>query len=375
MPMLSGSPPPNLHLPQFTYSDPAGTTHGPPSGLRPVDDESHSQPFAFSTLFQSSKSLSPGLSILHSTRSMHASLGEDNIPSFIGFSWGPTQDSFPDLNLGVSNQPHYPSPPANLDTPRQLQFPFLHLTPNSLLVPPNGAASTPVFHSNPFATPNRPSAMTPYQTLPRASTIRRTATRRAVSDREAMKQLVDCVGMSARKKVLESARKSGILAPFGRSGTLKKELRFLPSPAPAPDHGSSSQSKAAPTIATAVSSSSEDTDSEGPPSPSPRPGSAMSMMSRRSGTPTVTGTFSQRNGLGMTSSNNTMLLNLPSMGHTSSSLNRYTESTGTGSLPSPTFEHSTLDKLEENYDSIMDDILTIEERLGHLSILMDENNG
>jgi hypothetical protein len=44
-------------------------------------------------------------------------------------------------------------------------------------------------------------------------------------------------------------------------------------------------------------------------------------------------------------------------------------------LRSPTFEDTTLDALEEKYDSIMDDILTIEERLDRLSMQMDNEHG
>jgi hypothetical protein len=65
-----------------------------------------------------------------------------------------------------------------------------------------------------------------------------------------MKQLVDCVGMSARKKVLESGRKprvigvwslggkSGIKGEGMRKGSYKKELRFDPlaTPIPRPDY-------------------------------------------------------------------------------------------------------------------------------------------
>ena len=184
-----------------------------------------------------------------------------------------------------------------------------------------------------------------------------------------MKQLVDCVGMSARKKVLESGRKPRILAAMfdvssksgstgGRTGsagtgfksntgTLRKELRFdrFTTPIPGPDYSavnSSSRPRGvagveptqngntdnddhrlagtiddsdiyyysqeynanANTNPARYSPSSDGTsdDSEGghppSPSPSPRPGSAMSMMSmttmlsRRSGTPTISGYFS-----------------------------------------------------------------------------------
>lgn len=60
-----------------------------------------------------------------------------------------------------------------------------------------------------------------------------------------MKQLVDCVGMSARKKVLESGKKPKILknpsslrTASGGYGTLRKELRFVGDPIPMPDYRS-----------------------------------------------------------------------------------------------------------------------------------------
>ena len=62
----------------------------------------------------------------------------------------------------------------------------------------------PIAPSIPYATPVRGAMQTPFHLT---STARRTGPRRPVSDREAMKQLVDCVGMSARKRVLESGRK------------------------------------------------------------------------------------------------------------------------------------------------------------------------
>ena len=168
-----------------------------------------------------------------------------------------------------------------------------------------------------------------------------------------MKQLVDCIGMSARKRVLESGRKPRILnnpAPLrSRPGfrSLRKELRFVGDPIPMPDYRSLSHVSASlsssmsgsnvvpgsnirntsnpldtsnfpdqvrqnhlyptfiPSIDTydggdddALCSSSEPdtelTESEGPPSPSPRPASVLSMslsLPRRSGTPTVTMTL------------------------------------------------------------------------------------
>jgi len=162
-----------------------------------------------------------------------------------------------------------------------------------------------------------------------------------------MKQLVDCVGMSARKKVLESGRKPNILNIFsskvGKKDMTRKELRFdeLARPIPGLDYTNSTSLKErsrsrshSRTNSTSRSlsrmvigqaepsnlrdesndhensfalpdnnadvnaySSAETTDSEGAPpspSPSPRPGSALSTMSmttfsRQSATPTASG--------------------------------------------------------------------------------------
>ncbi|KAF8876926.1 kinase-like domain-containing protein [Infundibulicybe gibba] len=336
--------PTSLHLPQFSYSDPSKGEQASPNG------ESHSQGFAFSALFDSSDaSAGHTLSMLRSTSSHSSSNSnsnsqEDSMSSFIGFSWGPKEDAFPTVapeQIPGENNPHTPRP--------LLKTPSLHLTSD----PSNNFLATPAFR-HPFSTPNRPSCMTPYHTLPRASTIRRTGARRAVSDREAMRQLVDCVGMSARKKVLESGRKPRILTSFSRSGSLKKAVKILPAAIQIPP---SSLLKAPSAPLHPLSSGSEDTDSEGPPSPSPspRPGSAMSIISRRSGTPTITGTFS-RTGTGTLSSGSTVLLNPPPTGRSGSFLGR-----GPSSHPPPT--SPTIDDLEIRHNALMLDIRNIEDRL------------
>ena len=161
----------------------------------------------------------------------------------------------------------------------------------NLLVPTpvvdGGILSTPrPFANNAphnYSTPRRPYALSPYHTLQRTSTIRRSnAPRRSVSDREAMKQLVDCVGMSAKKKVLESGRKPrviGIWSLSGKSG-MRGDGTGKGSYSSNVDHRNNQ-----PRTYTYNYASSEgtNTDSEdrlgGPPSPSPRPRSAMSTMS------------------------------------------------------------------------------------------------
>ncbi|KAF9223096.1 kinase-like protein [Gyrodon lividus] len=275
--------PPGLHVPHFTNTSPAiaASCGVPPESY----DESHSQPFAFSTLFQSSFDTSQGLSILRSTpHTPLGSLSSQTEAAFLGFSWGPPRDAFPLLD-GSTGQRVVDF----LTTPRPL-LP-LQASPHSSHAP----CQVSSVHLNAFATPVRPHNVTLHHTLPRTNTIRRTAMRRAVSDREAMKQLVDCIGMSARKKVLASGRKPRILDSLNksRSNTVKKELRFGPPPIVT---NRTYDSVDFPPVVVASESEGTESGSEGPPSPSPspRPGSAMSMLSRRSATPTTTGSHSTR---------------------------------------------------------------------------------
>ena len=171
--------------------------------------------------------------------------------------------------------------------------------------------------------------MTPFQTLPRTGTVRRTAQKRLVSDREAMKQLVNCVGMSARKKVLESGRKPRVLTSAGRSrSSTLKGLRFdrsvmvlngdsgrisyrmdpTATTTTSESAGAGSFSLMSASIISGTGSSHPNynddilpVDSESSldseimysPSPSPRPSSAMSMVavSRNGGTSTASGSL------------------------------------------------------------------------------------
>ena len=339
--------PTGLHLPQFTYTEPKMATNtGPTSNDPPAQyEESLSQGYPFSVFFQPSSSVSPGLSTTRPSPGLVSGNGSNSVlrsslstafdstrsaSSFIGFSWGPQADAFPPAAPTISVNPEHGN-----DTPA-----------TNLLVPiptsDGGILSTPRPFTNnlpySYSTPRRPYALSPYHTLQRTSTIRRSnAPRRSVSDREAMKQLVDCVGMSARKKVLESGRKPRVIGMWSLSGksgmrgegTGKgsyKELRFDPlaTPIPRPNYsalGPSSETGSAATTRlhrnnsndshsssnadqrnnqprtytySYASSEGTNTDSEDdigcPPSPSPRPGSAMSTMSmsRRSATPTTT---------------------------------------------------------------------------------------
>lgn len=259
--------------------------------------------------------------------------------SFVGFTWGPAFGAF--------------DPQKGTPTPKKVAFHNMLDTTasqalhNHLMVPATPRGSTDKI----FATPVRgnPTA-TPFT---RPSTVRRsTAPRRVISDREAMKELVNLVGMSARKRVIESGCKPRILTGLSigerssrrtSSGTVK-ELRFDMTPKVVPPDErvgqrrrvSSASISYTGSMASADASSrtsdptwsrippqpnftmtgtnsgsgldegeTEDyfdgadeddetgTEAEIPasPTPGPRPGSAMSMMSRRSQTPTVTGTF------------------------------------------------------------------------------------
>lgn len=280
--------PAGIHVPQFVYSMPSTGLRGPVSEL-PEDTQSHA--FAFSALFQSSSEYSSsGVSALRSvsrTRSISSSLQTE--AAFIGFSWGPSKYAFlltaGPVRGGLPDTPMTPRPLGPVQS--RLSSGGFERVPSTLL--------------NAFATPIRSYNLSAYHTLPRPSTIRCTAARRAVSDREAMQQLVDCIGMSARKKVLASGRKPRILDSLSRNSasTIRKELRFGPPPVVSTK---SLDSTDFPPVNASLDLQGLESGSEGPPSPSPspRPGSAMSTLSRRSVTPTTTVSYSAR------------LLNIPS---------------------------------------------------------------
>ncbi|KAF7377452.1 hypothetical protein MSAN_00166900 [Mycena sanguinolenta] len=387
--------PPALHLPQFTYAEPS-------VALPPVDeDTSHSQGFAFSVFFQSSpmSGASPAApSGSHQATPRRTSVGSLVPPddAFIGFSWGPPDNAFPDMALGDPSTSSFRPDLDDLATPCPVRLGVPVATPNPRLLGvahPTTATPAPDFHSYPFLTPARPGTGThPPQTVPR-STVRRTSTaRRPVSDREAMKQLADCVGMSARKRVLASGRKPRVLPPLipsvlappplpalssgkgkGQGPSQQRRTsvgarRSLP-PVAVPDFRESSQGQLRPARAFGGSSSERETEteSEGPPSPSPspRPGSAMSMMSRRSGTPTMTmtGTHTSRSGLGGGASGSGASLSVPS----------FRAHQGRRSMEpslavaSPTWEDTTFDALEDKHAAMMEEILLLEDRLDRFS--------
>ncbi|KAL0576484.1 hypothetical protein V5O48_005495 [Marasmius crinis-equi] len=184
---------------------------------------------------------SPGLSILHS-RSHSVSAGDNPATAWIGFSWGPRIDAFPASREAPDEVPVE----MTMATPKpRRSSAFLSATPMSISMstPTNNSAKrhqgTPFRTPAPVATPGtfRTPFRTPYQTQtlpafghgggttgfytpnPRlatpgpggVATLTGTARRRPLSDRQAMAKLVDCIGMSARKRVEESGRKCRIL--------------------------------------------------------------------------------------------------------------------------------------------------------------------
>jgi hypothetical protein len=164
-----------------------------------------------------------------------------------------------------------------------------------------------------------------------------------------MKQLVECIGMSARKKVLASGRKPRILQSRSRSfsNPVRKELRF--GFQPIMTHRTYGSDDFPPVVVASVSDGVDETESDGPPSPSPspRPGSAMSILSRRSATPTITGSHSAR------------LLSLPS-----ATISRE------GQFSELRSEEKVFESLENRHVAMMSDLAVIEDRLSHLRVVI-----
>ncbi|KAJ7843096.1 kinase-like protein [Mycena olivaceomarginata] len=354
-----------LHLPQFSYAEPSvvllrcGRRYLLPLPLPAL---------AFSALFQSSPmSAASGASLPHQATPRRGSLGSNGgggsssitprDDAFIGFSWGPPDDA-PPAAAGFCH-PRAPRAwvsPSRLQTQTQTREASVSRTAPP---PPSRRGSTPTPSSHPRAPGTA-------QALPR-STVRRTAgtgQRRLVSDREAMKQLADCVGMSARKKVLASGRKPRVLPALITQRASMGGRRSLP-PVVVPGYGESSQGRLRPARALSGSGSGEEgreteTESEGPPSPSPRPGSAMSMMSRRSGTPTMT--ITSRSGLGGTSGSGASL-SVPGLRSMHSRRSAEPEQ-------HPTWEDTTFDALEDKHAAMMEEILMLEDRLDRVSAVV-----
>ncbi|PBK89682.1 hypothetical protein ARMGADRAFT_330278 [Armillaria gallica] len=285
------------------------------------------------------------VSILRSILTPRPTPGDDS-SAFIGFTWGPMTTAFPDLA-------HREPVTSTLNTPKPLGL--SHATIGSTTVP---HLLMPTPNTHPFSTAIRSGPRTPYQTLSRNSTARRsTVTKRPVSDREPMKQLIDCVGMSAHKKVLESGRKPHILTSISRrsrSASLK-ELRFHPQGDPRK-------------IAVNVSDSEEetDTDMEAPPSPSPSPSPSPrpgSVMSKRSTTPNATVTLTQR------SSDFSQRTGTDLSVKVTETLQRGGEDDSTPRArvgSSLSYKNTTFDGLENKHNLIMGDIHSMRGRLKQL---------
>ncbi|KAH9020261.1 kinase-like protein [Lactarius deliciosus] len=331
--------PPDLHLPLFTYNE---DLSGAPAPRPPVQEASStaSTPFAFSAFFQPSEEGSRGSLGLSALRTTSSILREDAESFFIGFSWGPTDDAFPDTPLATPPTPspamrahHVPVPQTPLEIARsELKTPMRRIG--------TGTA-------------------TGTGTLPRPSTLRRTAPRRAVSDREAMRQLVDCIGLSARKKVLDAGRTPRSALASAGARAKPKTLRFathaplnFTNSTAGPDGDSGTLSSAL-ALALAISDDEESdgasaSTSDAPPSPSPspgpRPGSAMSMLSRRSVTPTTTLLLQSRTAPPWEAETSTR--RSPSLS------------------PPPEFDKDELEVLEERYRALMGEIASIEGKVG-----------
>lgn len=224
-----------------------------------------------------------------------------------------------------------------------------------------------------------------------------------------MKQLVDCVGMSARKKVLESGRKPRRLLSLNRSSTLK-ELRFDRSVAVVGDGGvsfrvdapsqsgshSHNESVLGASLISASSgagrasvmnasgsatgltqevtvgdlSFSSDLDSDAPPSPSPtpRPGSAMSMLSRRSQTPT--GSYLLRTGQNSREGKRSVSPSV--VGFEGTPAAAFEDKTiATRSVE---FSYAYMDELEKRHRRLMGDLAIVEGRLDEVSGMLRGND-
>lgn len=298
---LTETAPLSLHLPQFAYAAPQPHAMQPEGSSTEGKSANSGGGFAFSAFFQSSAfqssqtTRSPGLSALQGTPAgavNKSAIRELPAANFVGFSWGPAKDAFDDVD-------NYPPPsPSDAGTPAPIARTFS--APPSFLQPQASSGPSLGDHSGrmQYATPVR-AMSSPPQTLLRTGTVRRTSARRPISDREAMKQLVDCIGLSARKRVLESGKKPRVLQAKPSFGTLKRAIRFaqvsmvsdtsLSSAAGLSGRWESVSGLPAPVF---EGSETESEDLPPSPSPSPRPGSAMSMTMTRSRTPTFSGTHS-----------------------------------------------------------------------------------
>jgi len=179
--------------------------------LEDANTEHFAQPFAFSALFQSSRS-SPGLSILRGTPTYKRPSSATNLAldTFVGFSWGPRLNAFnppeipPKFDQDATPRPALHREPVEL-TPR----PSLPLRATDPLPLPQSVPASHAFRT-PVRTGTLPVTHAHTISIPRTGTARRMQGRRPVSDREAMQQLVDSGrrlgALGRRKKSRDSCR-------------------------------------------------------------------------------------------------------------------------------------------------------------------------
>lgn len=310
--------------------------------------EQYSQPFQFSVLFQSSHTIL-GVSFLQNTPLPSKNMPKNGLASlnaFIGFSWGPRLSAFTSHSISDSE------PQAKLH-----REPVV-MTPRPPPAIRHRSGLVPEVISQPFSTPIRRTSL-PYTlggvSLQRTVEVtgQRTKEKRLLSDREAMQQLVDCVGMSAHKKVLASGKKPRFLHTIGSQ---KKSGRSGPIPRPL-------------MINTArdgyASEASSETESQ-PPSPTPRPSSAMS-----------------RNGWGGRSTPSLLAGRITP----TSAFTTIATTFGTGrSDPSGTSSHlqqsshgsrirdQRFEDVERRYHRLLNEISILEEDVGNITLRLSRNS-
>ncbi|KAG8948381.1 hypothetical protein FRC03_000726 [Tulasnella sp. 419] len=276
--------PASLITPRFDYA-----SEQPPQTLLPMsfDEPSSDLPFTFSVFFNSSVTTLGQSTNLRTpapatTPAPNVKPPGDKFAAFLGFTWGPPPDAFDHIqtepsvahHLDVEATPGFPNRSTLPPTPRySVKRPTLH--PHRLSDPnPQHSLFTPI----------RPSLAHHPTTVPRTGLTATARRIRDVSDLEAMRQMMACVGMSARKKVLESGKKPRPLSAEVFSAWRPTDLR----PVPALDVMKNVWKKDVPNPLKFSTSGDSVSGESAPPSPTPRPGSAMS---KRSGTPGPTATF------------------------------------------------------------------------------------
>lgn len=340
--VFAESAPSVLHLPQCTYSEAAfNRLESDPTPNAKEDEppgsEGYSRPFEFSALFQSSNSAA-GTSFLQGTSVPKVNVANP-LNSFIGFSWGPRVNAF-NLNprLGTQTTLLHREP---VDITPRSSLPLRMMGHSA--VPESAPAS------HPFRTPIRPSfphgqAISGPRTI---ATDIRYRSRRPLTDREAMQLLVDCVEMSARKKVLESGRKPKYIL----RGNIQNNSRTIPDPM------STSM-----VMRRSMSADSSETESQ-PPSPSPRPGSALSRKSGWGGQSSTS--------LLQGRSTPTFTTTLTSSGLLKPVNNSFISTDGLGRIP--IYEQKFMEA-EERHERLLEDLLMLERNIGEVSLRLSQRH-